>query len=88
MGIFTIIELMQKPMNQKLPNFPTHRLITSSIQTRGLARFLTFQVLCYIMVLLAMSVPSRTALGCISFAFFLDLTTYSFLKLLKEAKNK
>ena len=32
------------------------------LNTRGLAWFLTFQVLCCIMVLLAMSAPSRTAL--------------------------
>ena len=44
------------------------------IKTRELARFLTFQVLCCIMVLLDVSVPSRTALRRISFALFLDLT--------------
>lgn len=49
--------------------------------TRGLARLLTFQVLCCIMVLLSMSVPSRTALRRIGFALFLDLTTFSKLSL-------
>ncbi|VHR01354.1 bifunctional HTH-domain containing protein/aminotransferase [Clostridioides difficile] len=57
-------------------------------QTRGLARFLTFQVLYCIMVLLAMSVPSRTALRRIGFALFLDLTTFSlFLDTTKACTN-
>ena len=38
---------------------------------------MTFQVLCCIMVLLAVSAPSRTALRRIGFALFLNLTTFS-----------
>ena len=38
---------------------------------------MTFQVLCCIMVLLAVSAPSRTALRRIGFALILDLTIFS-----------
>lgn len=60
--------------SQILYQFLTFTQNLKRSQTRGLARFLTFQVLCYIMVLLAMSVPSRTALRRIGYALFLDVT--------------